>query len=255
MVRILVCIPTFNEIENIESILRRVLAVRAAILESKSDVDDLQILLIDDASPDGTSNFASNLKLPQVNILNRSEKSGLGPAYIAGFTWGLEHGFTHMVEMDADGSHQPEELLRLVNRIPDADLILGTRWMPGGMVRNWPLRRRILSLLGTQYASKALRLPYKDLTGGYRILSVELLKMVDLREIQSKGYGFQIEMVMRAQAAGARIVQVPVTFIDRTLGRSKMNGAIAFEAISQITGWAISGAFRRIFSGERSPRA
>jgi len=254
MVKILVCIPTYNEIENIETILRRVLLTRTTILESKQEVEDLQILLIDDASPDGTSHFVKALQLPHLNILDRSAKAGLGPAYIAGFSWGSQRGFTHMVEMDADGSHQPEELPRLVRHIPEADLILGTRWMPGGRVLNWPFHRRILSLLGTQYASKALRLPFRDLTGGYRILSATLLDKVNLERVQSKGYGFQIEMVMRASAMGARIVEVPITFIDRTLGSSKMNGAIALEAIQQITVWALRGALEPLLRSSQPPK-
>ncbi len=247
--KVLICIPTYNEIENIESILKRVLSVRQPILDENKNVNEIHVLVIDDASPDGTSARVKELQFPKVDILDRTEKAGLGPAYIAGFAWGKSHGFTHVVEMDADGSHQPEELHRLLAKITEADLILGTRWMPGGRVENWPFRRKLLSLMGTKYASKALKLPYKDLTGGYRVLSSDLLEKVDLSQIQSKGYGFQIEMVMRSADIRARIVQVPITFIDRTLGTSKMNGAIAIEALGQITKW---GFERRISAVRRS---
>ena len=239
MVRLLICIPTFNEVENVEAILRRTLDVRSELFKNFDFLEEMRILVIDDASPDGTSNLIKKLGLENVDILDRTEKAGLGPAYIAGFRLGLAQGFTHFVEMDADASHQPEELHRLVSRIPDGDLILGTRWMPGGRVVNWPLHRKLLSLLGTQYASKGLRLPYKDLTGGYRILSRSLLEKVDLSTLQTRGYGFQIEMVLRASDLNFTIVEVPITFIDRTLGSSKMSGKIAIEAIGQITRWSL----------------
>ena len=245
MVRLLICIPTYNERENIEAILRRTLHARDAILQSQPVIQEIQILVIDDASPDLTAELVRSLELPNVDILERAGKSGLGPAYIAGFRLGIARGFTHFVEMDADASHQPEELHRLTAELPKAELILGTRWMPGGKVVNWPLHRKLLSRLGTQYASIGLGLPFKDVTGGYRILSRLLLEKVDLSTIQTRGYGFQIEMVMRATQLDLPISQVPITFVDRTLGKSKMNGKIAIEAIGQITKWSVKRIFAR----------
>ena len=243
MVKVLICIPTYNERENIEPILRRTLKAREDILKTQSFIEDIHILVIDDASPDGTSTLVRSLALENVDILDRTEKLGLGPAYIAGFTRGIAQGFTHFVEMDADASHQPEELYRLTAELPGSELILGTRWMAGGKVVNWPIHRKLLSRMGTKYASVGLGLPFKDVTGGYRILSRDLLAKIDLSTVQTRGYGFQIEMVMRAWKLGSPITQVPITFIDRTLGKSKMNSKIALEAIWQITKWSLKRVF------------
>jgi dolichol-phosphate mannosyltransferase len=228
----LICIPTYNEAENIRGIIERTLA---------TGIPDLSILVIDDGSPDGTANIvdalALELKNPQIHLLKRASKSGLGPAYLAAFAWALEHSFDYVVEMDADGSHQPEELGRLIEASQHSDLVLGTRWMAGGKVENWPFYRRAISRIGTWYAEMALKVPYKDLTGGYRVLSKNLLETIDLHSVQTLGYGFQIEIAMRAFDARLKVAEVPITFIERTQGRSKMSKRIVFEALERTTIW------------------
>ncbi len=236
----LICIPTYNEAENIRGVIERTLA---------TGIQGLSILVIDDGSPDGTANIveamAQGLANSRIHLLKRSSKSGLGPAYLAAFAWALEHSFDYVVEMDADGSHQPEELGRLLDASRDADLVLGTRWMTGGKVENWPFYRRAISRIGTWYAEIALKVPYKDLTGGYRVLSKNLLETLDLRSIQTLGYGFQIEIAMRAFDAGLKVAEVPITFIERTQGRSKMSKRIVFEALERTTIWGFQRRFNR----------
>lgn len=235
----LLCIPTYNEAENIQEIIHRTLALT---------IEGLHILVIDDNSPDGTAALVESLNNSNISLLKRDVKNGLGPAYIAGFTWGLERNFDYFIEMDADGSHQPEELLGLISKCDVADLVLGTRWMPGGSVQNWPLYRRMISRLGTWYAEWALRMPYKDLTGGFRVLSADALRSVNLKQISTIGYGFQIEMAMRIHdlrihdlnpLESTRIIEVPITFIERTKGQSKMSGRIVWEALIMTTRWGI----------------
>jgi len=236
----LICIPTYNEAENIVGIIERTLA---------TNIEGLSILVIDDGSPDGTARLveevAEKLADPRIHLLRRNSKSGLGPAYLAAFDWALQRSYDYVIEMDADGSHQPEELSRLIEASQNADLVLGTRWMPGGKVENWPIYRRAISRIGTWYAEIALKVPYKDLTGGYRVLSRNLLESIDLRGIQTLGYGFQIEIAMRAFDAGLRVVQVPITFIERTQGRSKMSRRIVFEALERTTIWGFQRRFNR----------
>jgi len=236
----LICIPTYNEAENIVGIIERTLA---------TNIEGLSILVIDDGSPDGTARLveevAQKLADPRIHLLRRNSKSGLGPAYLAAFDWALQRSYDYVIEMDADGSHQPEELSRLIEASQNADLVLGTRWMPGGKVENWPIYRRAISRTGTWYAEIALKVPYKDLTGGYRVLSRKLLESIDLRSIQTLGYGFQIEIAMRAFDAGLRVVQVPITFIERTQGRSKMSRRIVFEALERTTIWGFQRRFNR----------
>jgi len=236
----LICIPTYNEAENIVGIIERTLA---------TNFKGLSILVVDDGSPDGTARLveeiAEKLADPRIHLLRRNSKSGLGPAYLAAFDWALQRSYDYVIEMDADGSHQPEELSRLIEASHNADLVLGTRWMPGGRVENWPIYRRAISRIGTWYAEIALKVPYKDLTGGYRVLSRNLLESIDLRSIQTLGYGFQIEIAMRAFDAGLRVVQVPITFIERTQGRSKMSRRIVFEALERTTIWGFQRRFNR----------
>ena len=238
---VLVVIPTYNESESIESLLKRLNQARMQI----SDKYEIDILIVDDNSPDQTAVIAKNLQLSGLKILSRQHKSGLGPAYLAGFKQGLLEKYDHFVEMDADLSHQPEQLIDLLNAASKADLVIGTRWIPGGSVVNWPKRRKWISKLGTGYASFALNLPYKDLTSGYRVLPREFLSQLDFSLIETRGYGFQIEMALKAIESGFGIKQVPITFVERENGYSKMSLAIIWEAWSMVTIWALRRLVKR----------
>lgn len=224
----LVCIPTYNESENILEIIDRLKAI-----------SNFHILVIDDNSPDKTGDLVQKENYPDVTLLRRNEKGGLGPAYIAGFSWAVENGYEYVIEMDADGSHHPEQLPLLIESLEGSDMAIGTRWIAGGIVENWPIGRRAISRIGTFYAQKVLRLPYRDLTSGYRVISVEALKKVDFTKIETLGYGFQIEMALRIHEAGLSIVQVPITFTERTHGASKMSKKIVAEAFIQTTKWGL----------------
>ena len=241
MTSVLVIIPTYNESESIESLLKRLNSARMQI----SDKYEIDILIVDDNSPDQTAVIAKNLQLSGLKVLSRQYKSGLGPAYLAGFKQGLFEKYDYFVEMDADLSHQPEQLIDLLNAASKADLVIGTRWIPGGSVVNWPKRRKWISKLGTGYASFALNLPYKDLTSGYRVLPREFLSQLDFSLIETRGYGFQIEMALKAIEAGFGIKQVPITFVERENGYSKMSLAIIWEAWSMVTIWALRRLIQR----------
>lgn len=231
----LVVIPTYNEALNISDLIARLRATQLT----------LDILIVDDNSPDGTGQIADDLCDERTFVLHRPGKGGLGPAYLAGFKWGYEQNYRHFVEMDADGSHQPEELQRLLDHSQNTDLILGTRWMEGGSVINWPASRRLISRFGTSYASLALGFPYKDLTSGYRVLSRELIVDILSAEITTVGYGFQIEIVRIARANQRTIREVPITFIERVAGKSKMSKRIVFEAWSKTTQWGFARLLHR----------
>ena len=241
MTSVLVVIPTYNESESIESLLKRLNQARMQI-SGKYEID---ILIVDDNSPDQTAVIAKKLQLSGLKILSRQHKSGLGPAYLAGFKQGLLEKYDYFVEMDADLSHQPEQLIDLLNAASKADLVIGTRWIPGGSVVNWPKRRKWISKLGTGYASFALNLPYKDLTSGYRVLPREFLSQLDFSLIETRGYGFQIEMALKAIESGFGIKQVPITFVERENGYSKMSLAIIWEAWSMVTIWALRRLIKR----------
>jgi dolichol-phosphate mannosyltransferase len=241
MTSVLVVIPTYNESESIESLLTRLKSARMQI----SDKYEIDILIVDDNSPDQTAVIAKNLQLSGLKVLSRQHKSGLGPAYLAGFKQGLLEKYDYFVEMDADLSHQPEQLIDLLNAASKADLVIGTRWIPGGSVVNWPKRRKWISKLGTGYASFALNLPYKDLTSGYRVLPREFLSQLDFSLIETRGYGFQIEMALKAIESGFGIKQVPITFVERENGYSKMSLAIIWEAWSMVTIWALRRLIKR----------
>lgn len=224
----LVMIPTYNEAESIGPLV-------AALLELS---EDLEILVIDDNSPDGTAEVVKGLASPRVHVLERSQKSGLGAAYRAGIEWAKEHPFlTHYVTMDGDGSHRPEDLLPMLARARNVDVVMSSRWMPGGAIRNWPKYRQFISHIGTSYARTALKLPFTDLTGGFRVYSAHLINRLQIKEITSEGYCFQIEMILASTAAGATFSEVPVTFIERELGRSKMSRRIVIEALTKVTLW------------------
>lgn len=241
MTSVLVVIPTYNESESIESLLKRL--DRARQLMSKQFKVD--VLVVDDNSPDKTAEIVMKMNLTGLKILSRDTKSGLGPAYLAGFKKGLEGDYEYFVEMDADLSHQPEQLIDLLTAASKKDLVIGTRWIDGGSVVNWPKRRKWISKLGTGYASFALNLPYRDLTSGYRVLPRDFLSELNFSLIETRGYGFQIEMALKAIESGYGIKQVPITFVERENGYSKMSFAIIWEAWSMVTIWAIRRLINR----------
>ena len=231
--RALVIIPTYNESANIELIVGR---VRAA-------APTAHILVVDDASPDGTGKIADGLAEhdDNVHVLHRTAKNGLGAAYVAGFDWGLNSGngsdFDALVEMDADGSHAPEELPKLLGALAHADLVLGSRWVPGGAVVNWPKSREVISRGGNLYTRLALGIDLRDATGGFRVYRREVLESIDYSAVISEGYCFQVDLAWRALRAGFRITEVPITFAERERGESKMSGAIVREALWRVTEW------------------
>lgn len=229
--RVLVVVPTFNEAENLEPILDRLHA----------SVPGAHALVVDDGSPDGTGEIAEKLAArdDRVHVLRRSAKLGLGRAYVAGFAWGRERGYDVLVEMDADGSHAPEQLPGLLAALETADLALGSRYVPGGEVTDWPVHRLLLSRMGNRYTRWALRLPLSDATGGYRAARAELIDRLPFGDVASQGYCFQVDWAWRAVRAGARVVEVPITFTERAFGRSKMSGWIVREALVQVTVWGL----------------
>ncbi|GGO50867.1 MULTISPECIES: polyprenol monophosphomannose synthase [Streptomyces] len=234
----LVIIPTYNEAENIQAIVGR---VRTAVPEA-------HVLVADDNSPDGTGKIADEVAAEddQVHVLHRKGKEGLGAAYLAGFTWGLEHGYGVLVEMDADGSHQPEELPRLLTALKGADLVLGSRWVPGGRVVNWPKSREFLSRGGSTYSRLLLDVPVRDVTGGYRAFRRETLEGLGLSDVASQGYCFQVDLARRAIKAGYHVVEVPITFVERELGDSKMSRDIVAEALWRVTAWGVGERVGRV---------
>jgi dolichol-phosphate mannosyltransferase len=229
--RVLVIVPTYNESENIKAIAE---AVRS---------QGYDLLVVDDGSPDGTGEIADSLAESDAGILvlHRAEKSGLGPAYAAGFERGLDLGYEILCEMDADFSHDPADLSRLVDAVrAGADLAIGSRYVPGGATSGWPWYRKALSSGGNKYASLLLGLSVRDATAGFRAFRDMTLRKIDPQSCKASGYGFQVEMAWRTEQAGLEIVEVPITFRDRVFGESKMNGMIAAEAILLITRWGIT---------------
>jgi dolichol-phosphate mannosyltransferase len=244
-VDVLVIVPTYNEIDNLEPIVARLQAA----------VPSAHVLVVDDGSPDGTGELAEKLAAgdPRVHVLHRPGKAGLGPAYVAGFGWARQHGFDVLVEMDADGSHAPEQLPRLLAALDDADLVLGSRYVPGGEVADWPLHRLLLSRAGNTYTRWALRLSLRDATGGYRAVRGELVDRLPFDDVASQGYCFQVDWAWRAARAGARVVEVPITFTERAHGRSKMTGSIVGEALVRVTLWGLRDRLADLLPG-RVPR-
>lgn len=236
--RTLVVLPTYNEIENIEEVLRR---IRAAIPHA-------DVLVVDDGSPDGTADRAEKLglELGRIDVLSREKKSGLGSAYRAGFHTGLTQGYDVMIEMDADLSHDPDALPNLVAEVErGADLAIGSRYVPGGSIPDWPWPRRAISRLGCFYARVMLRIPVHDATAGFRAYHRRALAAIPLDEVRADGYGFQIEMTYLLDREGGRIVEVPIEFRDRELGHSKMSSRIVFEALRLVTWWGIRDRMSR----------
>jgi dolichol-phosphate mannosyltransferase len=227
--RVLVIIPTYNEAENIRLIVDRV----------RTAVPAVDILIADDNSPDGTGEIADELVAADsaIHVMHRIGKQGLGAAYLAGFAWAREHSYDAVVEMDADGSHAPEELPKLLDALADADLVMGSRWVRGGRVVNWPLHRLLLSRGGNLYVRLALGMPIKDATGGYRAYRMTALEKMDVETVASQGYCFQVDLVWRAHKAGFRVVEVPIRFAERERGASKMSSSIVREALWRVTVW------------------
>ncbi|HXW35257.1 MAG TPA: polyprenol monophosphomannose synthase [Acidimicrobiales bacterium] len=242
--RVLVCLPTYNESENIDEVLHR---IRAALPEAG-------VLVIDDGSPDGTADLAENVgeELGQIWVLRRSAKSGLGSAYRAGFRWGLDHHWDALVEMDADLSHDPGALSSLIAPLEEGfDLSIGSRYVLGGSIPNWKWHRQLLSRGGNVYAAMMLGLHVTDSTSGFRAYRAEILEKLDLAGIRAEGYGFQIEMVHEVLEHGGRVVEVPIRFVDRAVGKSKMSMWIVVEALGLVTWW---GA-RRLWRASKRIRA
>jgi dolichol-phosphate mannosyltransferase len=231
MDKVLIIIPTYNESESILQLLARIVLV-SKTLESKYKID---ILIVDDNSPDKTSQIALSSGIKNLHVIVHGKKGGIGPAYLAGFEYGLKGDYSYFVEMDADLSHQPEQLPQLLAGANSRTLVIGTRWIAGGAVINWPKRRRLISRFGTAYASIVLGLDCKDLTSGYRVLPRELLKTIELSKIRSSGYGFQIEIALNAVRSKFDLVEVPITFIERENGRSKMSLGIVVEAWKMVS--------------------
>ncbi|MCW2696153.1 MAG: Dolichyl-phosphate beta-D-mannosyltransferase [Modestobacter sp.] len=228
---VLVIIPTYDEIGSLGTVLDRLHAA----------VPTAHVLVVDDASPDGTGALADARATvdDRVHVLHRPGKAGLGPAYVAGFGWAAGHGYRVVVEMDADGSHPPERLPALLDALVDADLVLGSRYVPGGRVLEWPAYRLALSRFGNLYTRWLLRLPLQDATGGYRAVRADLLARLPFDEVASQGYCFQVDWAWRAVRAGARVVEVPITFTERAFGRSKMSSSIVGEALTRVTWWGV----------------
>ena len=230
--RILVIIPTYNEVDNLRPIVERV----------RTSVPAAHVLVADDNSPDGTGRLADELAAADdhVHVLHRLGKEGLGAAYLAGFGWGIEAGYDVLVEMDADGSHGPEQLPDLLTALGDADLVLGSRWVKGGRVVNWPKSRELLSRGGNLWTRIALGISLRDATGGYRVFRRETLLGLGLDDVASAGYCFQVDLAWRALKAGYRVVEVPITFVERERGDSKMSRKIVVEALLLTTWWGLA---------------
>ncbi|MDT0268809.1 polyprenol monophosphomannose synthase [Streptomyces sp. DSM 44915] len=236
--RVLVVIPTYNEADNLPPLVARL----------RETMPACDVLIADDDSPDGTGKLADELAAadPGVRVLHRPGKEGLGAAYLAGFEWGLARGYGVLVEMDGDGSHQPEELPRLLTALAGADVVLGSRWVPGGRIVNWPRYRQLLSRGGSAYSRLVLGLPIRDVTGGFRAFRAPVLDGALLHDVASQGYCFQVDLAHRAVRAGHRVVEVPITFVERAHGNSKMSRDIVIEALWRVTAWGVAARLGRI---------
>ncbi|UFU08272.1 polyprenol monophosphomannose synthase [Ruania halotolerans] len=235
MTRTLVIIPTYNERHSLPDTLTR----------TRRAAPGADVLVVDDGSPDGTGRWAAERSLadPAVHVLHRPQKAGLGRAYVAGFTWALDRDYDLVVEMDADGSHHPEDLPRLLTAVASgAELAIGSRWIPGGRTVNWPWYRQYLSRGANAYANAAIGLGVHDATAGFRVFTAAILRRIKLTEVNSQGYCFQVDMTRRVRELGGTITEVPITFTERLEGTSKMSRAIVVEALWRTTAW---GAERR----------
>jgi dolichol-phosphate mannosyltransferase len=234
--RVLIVMPTYNERQNLEIVAGRI----------REAVPDADLLVVDDNSPDGTGDLADKLAEvdPRVQVMHRTEKAGLGRAYVAGFTWALENGYDLIVEMDADGSHRPEDLPKLLAVSEQADAVIGSRYVPGGTVVNWPKSREFLSKGANRYNRIMLGVQVKDATGGFRVYRAATLRRIDLNGIESAGYCFQIDMTLRVLQAGMTITEVPITFVERERGASKMSRTVIFEAFGRVARWGIGARLR-----------
>jgi dolichol-phosphate mannosyltransferase len=243
-----VVVPTYNEADNLAWIVTRLRAAQPAI----------DVLVVDDGSPDGTGAIADGLAAsdPAVRVVHRTSKAGLGAAYLHGFRIALDAGYDVIGEMDADGSHQPEQLSRLLDALRSgADLAIGSRWVPGGSVLNWPRRRELLSRGGNLYVRLLLGVKVRDATAGFRLFRRTTLEKIDLESVESTGYVFQTDMVARTLAAGLTVREVPIEFVERVRGDSKMSGAVATESLKRITAWGLrerSDQVRRALGGSDS---
>jgi dolichol-phosphate mannosyltransferase len=236
--RTLVVLPTYNEVETIVEVLKRI----------RDATPMAEVLVVDDDSPDGTADKtdAAGGELGGIHVLRRGGRLGFGAAYRAGFSWGLSRGFDTIVQMDADLSHDPAALPSLLSGLADHDLVIGSRYVRGGSVPDWTMHRRLLSRAGNWYSSRVLGLTVHDVTAGYRAYRAEMLRTMDLDSVHADGYGFQIEMTYRAAQVGARITEVPICFVDRQLGKSKMSGAIIVEALLLVTRWGMARGVSRL---------
>lgn len=235
--RIVMVVPTYNEAENLAVLVERLLAAQPSV----------DVLVVDDNSPDGTGEVADGLAAMHdgVQVLHRSEKTGLGAAYLEGFRTALAMGYDVIGEMDADGSHQPEQLQALIDALDGADMVLGSRWVPGGSVVNWPLGRQILSRGGNLYVRLLLGIDTRDATGGFRLFRRSTLEAIDLDSVESTGYVFQTDLVWRVLQLGLVLREVPIEFVERERGDSKMSGPVARESLRRVTGWGIRERLRR----------
>ena len=237
MMHVMVMLPTFNERQSVGSVIK-------SLLELEIQSVQISIMVIDDSSPDGTADYVRSLNLDNVEVLQRPSKDGLGTAYKAGIEKALkESDVTHLVSMDADSSHRVADLSRLIESArsnPTANLVIGSRWVPGGAIENWPFARKFLSKLGTKYAQWALNLEIKDLTGGFRVYPRRTLERLDLSQITSNGYCYQIEMAYAISHLQGEIIEVPITFVERRAGVSKMSNRIVVEAMVQVTRWGLA---------------
>ncbi|CAN5355664.1 polyprenol monophosphomannose synthase [soil metagenome] len=233
----LVIVPTYNEIESLERIVGRL----------RRAVPTADLLIVDDASPDGTGDLADTLARSdeRINVLHRPGKDGLGKAYLAGFARALAGGYTFAVEIDADGSHDPDELPAMIAMAESgADLVIGSRWVQGGAVRNWPWIRRAVSRVGNAYSRWVLRSHIHDITAGFRVFRVSALKDIAPSDVSSQGYCFQVELAWRLEKSGHRIQEHPITFVERATGRSKMHLGIVVEALIRVTAWGVAATLK-----------